>query len=152
MEKCDVCKRVCVALDDGVGDHHHCQMYCMFHFKRTKNVMDEYCNDGVCASAQARALLQRELPALAGSPAGVASRHGRMWNDVQRIVGDSQKLMSSSGGSCHNEEYYCVKLCGSLSAHEHLFERCTRSCGRNFDKLEDVWKDYCRCGLCGCNK
>lgn len=148
---------MCVVLDDGVGSHHHCQMYCMFHFRRNKLVMDEYCEDGVCTAPAARNLLQA-----LGSSASVVSKHradaveghGEQQNNaVAHVVSDSDGLIAKSlekREKCHEPQYYCVKMCGSLSANQHLYEKCERSCTGNFDQLQAIWDTYCRCGLCSC--
>jgi len=118
-------------------------------------VMDEYCLDGICTAPQARRLLQT-----LGSRRSDVSRHGadavETHGEEKRVaaghvVSDSDRLaMKSVEQKCHEPQYYCVKMCGSLSANQHLYEKCERSCTGNFDQLRAIWDDYCRCGLCSC--
>jgi len=140
-------------MQDGLGNTHHCETYCLFRFRRIKSVMDQYCSDGVCTPT--RALSELRLYGSGISTDGLAA-HGARGAIGLRLGGrKAARGRSAQTGEtvseCHKQEYYCVRWCGSFSGYSQLYDKCERSCNRNFQELSDTWGKYCSGGLCPCS-
>lgn len=140
-------------MQDGLGNTHHCETYCLFHFRMIKSVMDQYCSDGVC-NTPARAL--SELRVISDS--GLAAHRSRGAEGLRmggrKAERGRSSAMQTAGervAECHEQDYYCVRWCGSFSGYSQLYDKCERSCNRNFPELSDTWNKYCSGGLCPCN-
>jgi len=103
-------------------------LYCKFHFERVKNTMKQYCVDGVCEQ-EARALTQTFV-------------------DAEGMGRVESWTSNAHNHHCKTQEYYCAKLCSCFLGNEFLFQKCSRSCDRNFDLLQNTWGRFCKGGAC----